>query len=61
MVLTILSFSLKAGWLIPIATLFVHSFSPLFVNEVVHILVGIVWDLEIGFGIVTVRLLNLLS
>lgn len=43
--------ALKAGWLIPIAILFVLSFPPLFGNEIVLILVGVVWGLGEGFGI----------
>lgn len=42
---------LKVGWLIPIAILFVLSFPPLFGNEIVLILVGVVWGLGEGFGI----------
>lgn len=32
--------------------MFVLSFPPLFGNEIVHVLCGIVWGLWIGFGIV---------
>lgn len=58
--------SLTAGWVIPIVILFVISFPPLFGHEVraisisgsalmsqiVTILVGVVWGLWKGFGIV---------
>jgi hypothetical protein len=44
--------SIKVGWLIPIAIIIVLSFPPLFGNEIVMILVGVVWGLGIGFGIV---------
>ena len=40
------------GWLIPIAVLFVISFPPLFGHEIVAVLVGLVWGLWVGFGIV---------
>ncbi|THH14146.1 hypothetical protein EW146_g6147 [Bondarzewia mesenterica] len=43
---------LPAGWLIPIAVLFVISFPPLFGHEIVAILCGVVWGLWIGFAIV---------
>jgi len=43
---------LSAGWLIPIAILFVISFPPLFGHEIVAILVGVIWGLGIGFAIV---------
>lgn len=43
---------LPAGWLIPIAILFVISFPPLFGHELVALLCGIVWGLWIGFAIV---------
>lgn len=42
------------GWLIPVAILFVLSFPPLFGNEIVMILVGIVWGLGVGFAITAV-------
>lgn len=45
---------LPAGWLIPIAVLFVISFPPLFGHEIVAILCGLVWGLGIGFIIVAV-------
>jgi hypothetical protein len=48
---------LKYGWLIPVAILFVLSFPPLFGNEIVMILVGVVWGLGIGFAIVSHHLL----
>ncbi|KAI9069627.1 hypothetical protein FKP32DRAFT_1586745 [Trametes sanguinea] len=40
------------GWLIPIAILIVLSFPPLFGHEIIAILVGDVWGVGIGFGIV---------
>ncbi|KAJ9090890.1 hypothetical protein QFC20_007795 [Naganishia adeliensis] len=43
--------ALKGGWAIPIAIIFVLSFPPLFGNEIVLILVGVVWGLGEGFGI----------
>lgn len=43
---------LPAGWLIPIAILFVISFPPLFGHEIVALLCGVVWGLWIGFAIV---------
>ena len=43
---------LPAGWLIPIAIMFVISFPPLFGHEIVAILCGNVWGLWIGFAIV---------
>lgn len=46
--------NLKAGFLIPAAILIVLSFPPLFGNEIVMILVGVVWGLGRGFAIVTV-------
>lgn len=42
---------LPAGWLIPVALLFILSFPPLFGHEIVGILVGVVWGLGEGFGI----------
>ncbi|KZS91931.1 hypothetical protein SISNIDRAFT_413500 [Sistotremastrum niveocremeum HHB9708] len=44
--------SLKFGWLIPVAILFVISFPPLFGHEIVAVLCGNVWGLWEGFGIV---------
>ncbi|KAG8960362.1 Tlg2-vesicle protein [Tulasnella sp. 419] len=41
-----------AGWVIPIAIMFVLSFPPLFGHEIIAVLCGIVWGLWIGFGIV---------
>lgn len=49
---TIVLNSLPGGWAIPIGIMFVLSFPPLFGNEIVHVLCGIVWGLWIGFGIV---------
>ncbi|KAH9926529.1 snare associated Golgi protein-domain-containing protein [Amylocystis lapponica] len=43
---------LPAGWLIPIAIMFVLSFPPLFGQEIVGILCGLVWGLWGGFAIV---------
>ncbi|KAL5375598.1 Tlg2-vesicle protein [Paraphaeosphaeria sporulosa] len=43
---------LPAGWLIPIAILFIISFPPLFGHEIVALLCGVVWGLWIGFAIV---------
>lgn len=43
---------LPAGWLIPIAILFVLSFPPLFGHEIVALLCGVVYGLWIGFAIV---------
>ncbi|CDO74541.1 hypothetical protein BN946_scf184641.g7 [Trametes cinnabarina] len=40
------------GWLIPIAILILLSFPPLFGHEIIAILVGDVWGVGIGFGIV---------
>lgn len=45
---------LPAGWTIPIALLFILSFPPLFGQEIVCLLVGTVWGLWVGFGIVAV-------
>ncbi|KZV64588.1 hypothetical protein PENSPDRAFT_757124 [Peniophora sp. CONT] len=44
--------ALPGGWLIPIAILIVLSFPPLFGQEVVAILAGVVWGLGWGFAIV---------
>ncbi|KZT29205.1 hypothetical protein NEOLEDRAFT_1057382 [Neolentinus lepideus HHB14362 ss-1] len=44
--------NLPAGWLIPVAILFVLSFPPLFGHELVAILCGMVWGIGPGFGIV---------
>lgn len=41
-----------AGWLIPVAILFVISFPPLFGHELVGIMCGLVWGAGIGFAIV---------
>lgn len=43
---------LPAGWLIPIAILFIISFPPLFGHEIVALLCGVVYGLWIGFGVV---------
>jgi len=42
---------LPAGWIIPIAIFFIISFPPLFGQEILAILVGLVWGLWIGFAI----------
>lgn len=44
--------NITAGWLIPIAILFVLSFPPLMGDEIVEILCGVIYGLWIGFGIV---------
>lgn len=44
--------NLTAGWVIPIAVMFIISFPPLFGHEIVAILCGVVWGLWVGFGIV---------
>ncbi|KAF5344267.1 hypothetical protein D9758_012317 [Tetrapyrgos nigripes] len=41
-----------AAWLIPIAILMVLCYPPLFGQEIVAMLCGVVWGLWIGFGIV---------
>ncbi|RXK40059.1 hypothetical protein M231_02699 [Tremella mesenterica] len=46
--------TVKDGWLIPVALMFVLSFPPLFGNEILMVLVGVVWGLGRGFAIVTV-------
>jgi hypothetical protein len=43
---------LPAGWLIPIAILFIISFPPLFGHEIIALLCGVVYGLWIGFAIV---------
>lgn len=43
---------LPAGWLIPVAILFVISFPPLFGHEIIALLCGVVYGLWIGFAIV---------
>ena len=45
--------SVPAGWLIPIAILFVISFPPLFGHEIIAVLCGVIYGLWIGFGIVS--------
>ncbi|WVQ85083.1 hypothetical protein IAT38_007247 [Cryptococcus sp. DSM 104549] len=47
---------LNGGFAIPAAILFVLSFPPLFGNEIVIVLVGLVWGLGKGFAIVVVGL-----
>jgi uncharacterized membrane protein YdjX (TVP38/TMEM64 family) len=49
--------SIRYGWLIPVAILFVLSFPPLFGNEIVMVLVGIVWGLGVGFAITAVGIM----
>ncbi|VDC05247.1 unnamed protein product [Peniophora sp. CBMAI 1063] len=44
--------SLPGGWLIPIAILVVQSFPPILGQEIVHIVVGILYGIGPGFGIV---------
>lgn len=44
--------ALPAGWLIPIAILFILSFPPLIGDEIVEILCGVIYGLWIGFGVV---------
>ncbi|KAH9937912.1 uncharacterized protein BXZ73DRAFT_76532 [Epithele typhae] len=44
--------NMPAGWLIPIAILIVLSIPPLFGHEIIAFLVGDVWGVGIGFGIV---------
>jgi hypothetical protein len=44
--------SQKAGWLIPIALLFVVSFPPLFGHEIIGVLTGDVYGLGVGFAII---------
>nr|XP_031864335.1 uncharacterized protein CI109_000248 [Kwoniella shandongensis]KAA5531407.1 hypothetical protein CI109_000248 [Kwoniella shandongensis] len=46
--------TINAGFCIPAAILFVLSFPPLFGNEIVMVLVGLVWGLGKGFAIVAV-------
>ncbi|CAI6334206.1 unnamed protein product [Periconia digitata] len=43
---------IPAGWLIPVAILFVLSFPPLIGDEIVEILCGVIYGLWAGFGIV---------
>ena len=45
--------NIPAGWLIPIAVLFVLSFPPLFGHEIIALLCGVVYGLWVGFGIVS--------
>ncbi|WVR06455.1 hypothetical protein IAU60_003486 [Kwoniella sp. DSM 27419] len=49
--------TLKAGFCIPVAIIFVLSFPPLFGNEIVIVLVGLVWGLGKGFAIVMVGII----
>lgn len=42
---------MPAGWLIPIALLVIVSFPPLVGHEIIGILIGLVWGLWRGFGI----------
>ncbi|OAL44677.1 hypothetical protein IQ07DRAFT_662877 [Pyrenochaeta sp. DS3sAY3a] len=44
--------ALPAGWLIPIAILFILSFPPLIGDEIVEILCGVIYGLWVGFGVV---------
>jgi uncharacterized membrane protein YdjX (TVP38/TMEM64 family) len=43
--------SVSWGWIIPVIILFIISFPPLFGHEIVGILLGVVYGLWIGFGI----------
>ncbi|KAJ2906941.1 hypothetical protein MKZ38_009804 [Zalerion maritima] len=43
---------IPAGWLIPIIILIIISFPPLFGHEIIAVLVGVVYGLWEGFGIV---------
>lgn len=43
---------LPGGWSIPIGILIVLSFPPLFGQEIVCVLTGVVWGLWVGFGLV---------
>ncbi|TXT13382.1 hypothetical protein VHUM_00749 [Vanrija humicola] len=43
--------ALEAGWLIPLATIVLLSFPPLFGNDIVLILCGVVWGVRGGFAI----------
>ncbi|EGN97418.1 hypothetical protein SERLA73DRAFT_139624 [Serpula lacrymans var. lacrymans S7.3] len=45
--------NLKVGFLIPIAIFFIISFPPLFGQEILAIICGVVWGLWAGFGIVS--------
>ncbi|EJD05333.1 uncharacterized protein FOMMEDRAFT_152630 [Fomitiporia mediterranea MF3/22] len=42
---------MSAGWLIPIAILFVIAFPPLMGQELAYILIGIIWGFWIGIGV----------
>lgn len=42
---------MPAGWLIPVALLIIVSFPPLVGHEIIGILIGLVWGLWQGFGI----------
>ncbi|EMD33347.1 hypothetical protein CERSUDRAFT_117966 [Gelatoporia subvermispora B] len=43
---------LPAGWLIPIAIMIILSFPPLFGQEIIAIMCGLVWGLWVGFAII---------
>jgi uncharacterized membrane protein YdjX (TVP38/TMEM64 family) len=43
--------SVSWGWVIPVVILFIISFPPLFGHEIVGILLGVVYGLWIGFGV----------
>lgn len=43
--------STKAGWLIPLALIFVLSFPPLFGSDFISVLCGVVYGPGVGFAI----------
>lgn len=45
--------SVTWGWVIPVIILFIISFPPLFGHEIVGVLLGVVYGLWIGFGILS--------
>jgi uncharacterized membrane protein YdjX (TVP38/TMEM64 family) len=51
--------NLPGGWGIPIAVLVILNFPPLFGQEIVCLLCGLVWGLWWGFGIVAAGTLYL--
>lgn len=51
--------NLPGGWGIPIAVLVILNFPPLFGQEIVCLLCGLVWGLWWGFGIVAAGRSNL--
>ncbi|EMD33346.1 hypothetical protein CERSUDRAFT_117965 [Gelatoporia subvermispora B] len=44
--------NLPAGWLIPIAIMIILSFPPLFGQEIIAIMCGLVWGIWVGFAII---------